>query len=72
MLYTEAVAQMCFGKSVFLEILQNSLVFSSEFPEISKNTFSCRTLPVDVLYITDLNSIPGEHNLTSTSLQRNW
>ena len=37
----EAVAQGCSGKKVFLEIL-----FSCEFCEISKDTFSCRTPPV--------------------------
>ena len=40
---TEAVAQRCSVKKVFLEISQNSQVFSCEFFEISKNIFSCRT-----------------------------
>ena len=52
---TAAVAQRCSVKKVFLEISQNSQentsarvsflikLFSCEFCEISKNTFSCRT-----------------------------
>ena len=36
---SEAVAQRWSVKNVFLEILRNSQVFSSEFYEISKNTF---------------------------------
>ena len=38
-----AVVQRCSAKKVFLEISQNSQVFSCEFCEISKNTFSHRT-----------------------------
>ena len=46
---TEAVGKRCSVKKVFLEISQNSeentcaRVFSSEFYEISKNTFCYRT-----------------------------
>ena len=56
---SEPVAQGCSVKKVFLEISQNSqesacarvsflikLVFSCEFCETSKITFSCRTPPV--------------------------
>ena len=77
---TEAVAQRCSVKKVFLEISQNSLentcarvsfliklqacikketlpqVFSSEFCESSKNTFSCRTPPVAASYQTQVKS----------------
>ena len=51
-LLTEAVAQRCSVKKLFLEISQNSQentcaqVFSCEFCENSKNTFSYRTPPV--------------------------
>ena len=40
---SEAVVQRCSVKKVFLEISQNSQVFSCEFCEISKNTFFHRT-----------------------------
>ena len=42
----EGVVWMCSVKKVFLEISQNSQVFSYEFCEISKNTFFYRTPPV--------------------------
>ena len=66
-IFTEAVATRRSVKKVFLEISQNSQentlacnfvkkealaqVFSCEFCEISQNTFSYRTPPVDVLYL---------------------
>ena len=43
---------MCSVKKVFLEISQNSQVFSYEFCEISKNTFFYRTQHFDAT-ITD-------------------
>ena len=65
--YTEAVARRCSVKKVFLEIAQKSQentcaqtlaqVFSCEFREISKNTFSYRTSPVPAsVYIERVNS----------------
>ena len=42
-LLTEAVVRRCFVKKVFLEILENSQVFSCEFCKISKNNFFYRT-----------------------------
>ena len=54
-LSTEAVTRKCSVKKVFIEILQacnfikketRAQVFSSEFCESSKNTFSYRTPPV--------------------------
>ena len=44
--WSEAVARRFSVKKVFLEILQNSQVFSCEFCEISKNSFYYRTPPV--------------------------
>ena len=43
---SEAVAQRCSVKKVFLEISENSQENTCEFSEISKNTFFYRTLPL--------------------------
>ena len=43
---SEAVAETCSVKKVFLGISQNSQVFSCEFCEISKNIFYYRIPPV--------------------------
>ena len=70
--YTEAVAQRFSMKKVFLEISQNSQenfikketlarVFSCEFCEISKNTFSYRTPPV-----------PASHYKTSSVINHTF
>ena len=49
----EAVVQRCSVKKVFLEISQNSQVFSCEFSEISKNTFLHRTPLVAASFISE-------------------
>ena len=54
--FPEAVVQMCSVKKVFLEMSQNSQVFSCEFCEISKNTFSYRTPSVAASALRKLDS----------------